>query len=114
MAELNFDALRAEAGLTDGHKLIIGGREFHLPGIMPLAVASGDFDEALEALFGEDADVDFLKLHLSAVRSDRPFSEHDPENPETDIDAIAEKLYGIKPAKKHSPNREARRARARE
>jgi hypothetical protein len=114
MGDLNFDALRAEAGLGEGHTMTLGGREFHLPAIMPLTVASGDFEESLEALFGEDADLDFLKQHLSAIRSDRPFSQHDPENPETDIDAIAEKLYGIKPAKKHSPNREARRARARE
>jgi len=112
MAELDFDAIRSEAGLTDGHTLVLGGETFSLPAIMPLAVTTDDFDGALEALFGGDADLVFLKQHLSAIRSDRPFSEHDPENPESDIDVIAEKLYGIKPSKKSSPNRAARRERA--
>lgn len=112
MADFDFDAVRTEAGFGTGHQITIGGRKFKLPPILPLAVAAGgDFEESLAALFGDDEDdLAFLGQHLSVIRSDRPYSEHDPDNPETDIDVLAEKVYGIKPSKKASPNREARRS----
>lgn len=110
MAEVNLDALRAEAGL-ETHSLVLGGVTYQLPAILPLGVAAAESnDEALSALFGEDADLDTLKANLSMVRSDRPLSEFDSENPQTDIDMICEVLYGVKQNDAPAPNREARRS----
>lgn len=110
MATLNLDALRAEAGL-ETHQLVLGGVTYELPAILPLGVAAAESnDVALAALFGEDADLDALKANLSMVRSDRPLSEFDSDNPQTDIDMICEVLYGIKVNEAPAPNREARRS----
>lgn len=109
MGSLNIDALRAEAGL-EGHELTLGGIVYHLPAILPLGVAAAESnDEALLALFGDDADTDALKRDLSMVRSDRPLSEFDSDAPQTDIDMICERLYGVVQKAPPSPNRQARR-----
>lgn len=105
--EVDLDALRAEAGNDKGHRLTVGGRSFDLPPILPLAVMeSRAGDEAFRLLFGEDADVEHLKSHLSMFRSDKPSADYDPDNPESDFDAILELVYGVR----LRPNREARRA----
>jgi hypothetical protein len=118
MADLNLDALRAEAGLED-HKLTVGGRTFTLPAILPMGVMTANSpDEALAALFLSDADPEqftdddidtlkHLKKHLSMVRSDRPADDFNPDDPQTDVDFICERLYGIR---RNTPNREARRS----
>lgn len=107
MADVDLDVLRAEAGNDKGHTLTVGGKTFDLPPILPLAVMeSRSGDEGFKLLFGADADVAHLKAHLSAFRSDKPGEEFDPDNPESDFDAILELVYGVR----LRPNREARRA----
>ncbi len=109
MGSLNLDALRAEAGL-ESHELILGGVTYQLPPILPLGVAAAETnDDALAALFGDDADLDVLKANRSMVRSDRPLAEFDSEHPETDIDMICDLLYGVRQKDAPAPNRQARR-----
>ena len=110
MGVLNLDAIRAEAG-AEAHELILGGVTYTLPAVLPLGVASAESnDSALLCLFGANADLDVLKRELSTVRSDWDGADFDTDNPQTDVDLICERLYGIKKKGVQAPNREARRA----
>lgn len=101
MGQINFDALRAEAGVGD-NSITVGGREVPLQPVMSirfgLALDDGEFEEALGLLVVNPDDVEYLIDHLGMA----------------ELNQIAEELYGLEAEEDdgEAPNRQARRERA--